>query len=140
VTDESGSGILHTSTVILLGRITDPGLLPVEPLITAVTLAGLSVGPLVNDDPAERAARQGRLQHAEADSFCARRRQQPQPHRTRVLVFKMREIAGLAHNRMENAHQIWPGRSPIARESQVSPVRTRTKRLARSRTPTHGFP
>jgi len=53
--------------VILLGRITDPGHLPLEPLITAVTLAELSVGPLVTDDPAERGARQARLQQAEAD-------------------------------------------------------------------------
>src|ERR1700730_18214748 len=59
--------MLYTSTAILLVRSTDPGLLPVEPLITAVTLAELSVGPLVTDDPAERAGRQARLQQAEAD-------------------------------------------------------------------------
>jgi tRNA(fMet)-specific endonuclease VapC len=67
VTDVPGRGILDTSTVILLGRITDPDLLPVEPLITAVTLAELSVGPSATDDPAERANRQARLQQAEAD-------------------------------------------------------------------------
>ena len=67
MTDLSGRGILDTSTVILLGRITDPGLLPVAPLITTVTLAELSVGPLVTDDPVERAGRQARLQQAEAD-------------------------------------------------------------------------
>ena len=60
-------GVLDTSTVILLGRITDPSVLPHEPLITAVTLAELSVGPLVADDEAERAARQALLQQAEAD-------------------------------------------------------------------------
>jgi tRNA(fMet)-specific endonuclease VapC len=60
-------GILDTSTVILLPRIEDPRLLPVEPLITSVTLAELSVGPLVTDDDGERAARQAHLQQAEAD-------------------------------------------------------------------------
>lgn len=60
-------GILDTSTVIRLREITDPGLLPREPLITAVTLAELSVGPLVASDERERAARQAHLQQAEAD-------------------------------------------------------------------------
>jgi predicted nucleic acid-binding protein len=60
-------GILDTSTVILLDRLTDISELPAEPLITAVTLAELSVGPLVASDDAERAARQARLQQAEAD-------------------------------------------------------------------------
>jgi tRNA(fMet)-specific endonuclease VapC len=53
--------------VILLPRITDSTALPDEPLITTVTLAELSVGPLVADDQAERAARQAHLQQAEAD-------------------------------------------------------------------------
>jgi hypothetical protein len=59
-------GILDTSAVVLLGRLhaTD---LPEEPVITAVTLAELSVGPLVATTPEERAARQGVLQQAEAD-------------------------------------------------------------------------
>ena len=60
-------GILDTSTVVLIGRLTRPAELPTEPLITAVTLAELSVGPLVAADDAERAARQARLQQAEAD-------------------------------------------------------------------------
>ena len=60
-------GILDTSTVIRLREITDPGRLPREPLITAVTLAELSVGPLVAGDEQERAARQAHLQQAEAD-------------------------------------------------------------------------
>jgi predicted nucleic acid-binding protein len=60
-------GILDTSTVILLGRLEDPAALPSEPLITAVTLAELSVGPLVTEDDRERAARQAHLQQAEAD-------------------------------------------------------------------------
>lgn len=60
-------GVLDTSTVILLPRLTDPTVLPAEPLMTAVTLAELSVGPLVASTDAERAARQARLQQAEAD-------------------------------------------------------------------------
>jgi tRNA(fMet)-specific endonuclease VapC len=60
-------GVLDTSTVILLSRITDPATLPAEPLITAVTLAELAVGPLVADEESERTARQAHLQQAEAD-------------------------------------------------------------------------
>jgi tRNA(fMet)-specific endonuclease VapC len=60
-------GILDTSTVIQLGRLTDARDLPVEPLITAVTLAELGVGPLVARDDVERARRQAHLQQAEAD-------------------------------------------------------------------------
>jgi tRNA(fMet)-specific endonuclease VapC len=60
-------GILDTSTVISLGRFSDATALPAEPLITAVTLAELSVGPLATDDESERVARQARLQQAEAD-------------------------------------------------------------------------
>lgn len=41
--------------------------LPVTPLICTVTLAELSVGPLVAVDEGERADRQARLQRAEAD-------------------------------------------------------------------------
>ncbi len=59
-------GILDTSTVVLLGRV-HPDDLPEEPLITAVTLAELSVGPLVTANRKERAARQAVLQQAEAD-------------------------------------------------------------------------
>ena len=60
------AGILDTSTVILLERL-DEADLPDEPLITAVTLAELSVGPLIATEDDERAARQARLQQAEAD-------------------------------------------------------------------------
>lgn len=60
-------GILDTSTVISLPRIEDPASLPAEPLITAVTLAELSVGPLVASTDEERVARQAHLQQAEAD-------------------------------------------------------------------------
>lgn len=59
--------MLDTSTVILLSRFQDPAILPQQPLITAVTLAELSVGPLVARDEAERAARQAHLQQAESD-------------------------------------------------------------------------
>lgn len=60
-------GVLDTNTVIMLPRVTDATVLPAEPLITAVTLAELSVGPLVASTDAERAARQAHLQQAEAD-------------------------------------------------------------------------
>ena len=60
-------GILDTSTVIMLGRLDDPSMLPEEPLITAITLAELTVGPLVATSESERAARQAHLQQAESD-------------------------------------------------------------------------
>ncbi|MDP1795140.1 MAG: type II toxin-antitoxin system VapC family toxin [Acidimicrobiales bacterium] len=60
-------GVLDTNTLILLGRIDAIDLLPSEPLITAVTLAELSVGPLVATTARERARRQAHLQQAEAD-------------------------------------------------------------------------
>jgi predicted nucleic acid-binding protein len=60
-------GILDTSTVIMLSRIAGPASLPAEPLITAVTLAELTVGPLVAKDDVERAARHSHVQQAEAD-------------------------------------------------------------------------
>jgi tRNA(fMet)-specific endonuclease VapC len=66
-TVRSGQGILDTSTVIFLQRLTDVTALPAEPLITAVTLAELSVGPLLAAQESERAARQAHLQQAEAD-------------------------------------------------------------------------
>jgi predicted nucleic acid-binding protein len=53
--------------VISLQRLTDPTALPAEPLITAVTLAELSVGPLVAADDSERSARQELLQQVESD-------------------------------------------------------------------------
>lgn len=60
------NGLLDTATLILLSRIDDPSVLPSEPGITAITLAELSAGPLVTDDPSIRAARQSHLQQAEA--------------------------------------------------------------------------
>lgn len=60
-------GLLDTNTVILLPRLTDPNVLPDEPLISAITLAELSVGPLVAASETDRAARQAHVQQAEAD-------------------------------------------------------------------------
>ena len=51
--------------VIDLGRI-DPGDLPSEIAVSAVTLAELAAGPHAAADPDERARRQDRLQRAEA--------------------------------------------------------------------------
>ena len=62
----SARGVLDTSTVVLLGQLVVAEL-PEEPVITAITLAELSVGPLVAKDEPERAARQARLQQAEVD-------------------------------------------------------------------------
>jgi tRNA(fMet)-specific endonuclease VapC len=60
-------GLLDTNTLILLPRLTDPAVLPEQPLISTTTLAELSVGPLVAVDDRERAARLAHLQQAEAD-------------------------------------------------------------------------
>lgn len=60
-------GVLDTSAVISLPLIDDARALPAEPLITTVTLAELSVGPLIARTDGERAARQAHLQQAEAD-------------------------------------------------------------------------
>ena len=60
-------GLLDTSVVIALPSLADPTVLPDEPVISAVTLAELTIGPLVARSPAERARRQAVLQQAEAD-------------------------------------------------------------------------
>ncbi len=67
MTSTGSEGILDTNTVILLTRLSDPAWLPDKPTITAVTLAELSVGPLVASTLTERAARQAHLQQAESD-------------------------------------------------------------------------
>lgn len=59
-------GILDTSTLLELGTL-EAERLPSEPLITAITLAELSVGPLVAGSESVRVARQAHLQQAEAD-------------------------------------------------------------------------
>jgi tRNA(fMet)-specific endonuclease VapC len=71
-------GVLDTSTVILLSRIGDATLLPAQPVITAVTLAELSVGPLVARTDEERVARQAHLQQAE--TALIRSRSMPRQH------------------------------------------------------------
>ncbi|WP_265448095.1 type II toxin-antitoxin system VapC family toxin [Flexivirga meconopsidis] len=58
--------MLDTSTLIDLADC-DPASLPNVPLITSITLAELSVGPLVARTAEERAARQAHLQQAETD-------------------------------------------------------------------------
>jgi tRNA(fMet)-specific endonuclease VapC len=57
--------LVDTNTLILLARL-DASYLPEEPLISAVTLAELSVGPLVARTDEERAQRQAHLQEAES--------------------------------------------------------------------------
>jgi tRNA(fMet)-specific endonuclease VapC len=61
------AGLLDTSAVINLPRLNDASSLPDVPLITTITLAELSVGPLVAATAQERANRQAVLQQAEAD-------------------------------------------------------------------------
>jgi len=56
---------LHTSVVIDLDRLAVHDL-PVEAAISAITLAELAAGPHATRDPEARAARQERLQRAEA--------------------------------------------------------------------------
>ena len=63
----TGSGLVDTSVVIALPTLGDANQLPATPLICTVTLAELSVGPLVARTETERAARQAVLQQAEAD-------------------------------------------------------------------------
>lgn len=59
-------GVVDTNVVVLMKRLGASDL-PDEVMVSAVTIAELSVGPLVTDDPVERAARQAHLQQAEAD-------------------------------------------------------------------------
>lgn len=61
------AGLLDTSTVILLSRLGDESPLPDVPLISAVTLAELTVGPLVSSSETERSRRQAQLQQVEVD-------------------------------------------------------------------------
>ncbi len=60
-------GLLDTNVVLALPKIRDPAALPDRSYISTITLAELSVGPLVTDDPVVRAARQAHVQQAEAD-------------------------------------------------------------------------
>jgi len=67
VNETPNRGMLDTSTVIMLGRMADPSALPEESVISAITLAELSVGPHVATSDQERAIRQSHLQQAESD-------------------------------------------------------------------------
>ncbi len=67
MTVPNGRGMLDTSTIILLGRLKDPSDLPQDSVVSAVTLAELSVGPHLARTATERAARQAHLQQAESD-------------------------------------------------------------------------
>ena len=58
-------GLIDTSVVNDLELI-EPGDLPVELAVSAVTMAELAAGPHATADPAERARRQDWLQRAEA--------------------------------------------------------------------------
>lgn len=60
------TGLLDTSAVVLLSRIADPSLLPERAMIATITLAELAVGPLVAEDPSDRAVRQTHLLLAES--------------------------------------------------------------------------
>lgn len=60
-------GLLDTSVVVSLAGRTDSDGLPEVCFISAITLAELSVGPLVARSDAERIARQSVLQQVEAD-------------------------------------------------------------------------
>ena len=60
-------GLLDTSVVVNLGGLTDLDALPTRCFVSAITLAELSVGPLVANTDRERIARQSVLQQVEAD-------------------------------------------------------------------------
>lgn len=63
---EHDRGLLDTSVVVALGEADESGL-PRRCLVSAITLAELSVGPLVAKSDNERMARQSVLQQVEAD-------------------------------------------------------------------------
>lgn len=65
MTGDPSRGLIDTNIVVHLAAL-DPGLLPDEMVVSAVTLAELSAGPHHTDDPAERARRTSALQHTEA--------------------------------------------------------------------------
>jgi tRNA(fMet)-specific endonuclease VapC len=60
-------GLLDTSVVVALGGLADAGCLPARCFVSAITLAELSVGPLVAKTDRDRIARQSVLQQVEAD-------------------------------------------------------------------------
>ena len=60
-------GLLDTSALLTLRQLRDASILPDVAMISAITLAELSIGPLVATDDAERARRLAHVQQAEAD-------------------------------------------------------------------------
>ncbi len=60
-------GLLDTSVVVSLAGLTDVEALPARCFVSAITLAELSVGPLVAKSDRDRIARQSVLQQVEAD-------------------------------------------------------------------------
>lgn len=58
-------GLIDTSVVIDLGDIAADDL-PIELVVSALTLAELTAGPHASNDPEERARRQDRLQRVES--------------------------------------------------------------------------
>lgn len=67
MTSHQKYGLLDTSTVILLGEVENLASLPDHSLISSITLAELSVGPLLATTDQERLVRQTHLQQAESD-------------------------------------------------------------------------
>lgn len=67
MTSAVARGLLDTSLVVNLPRLRSERGLPDEPVICTITLAELSVGPLVAVSSEERVSRQAVLQQAEAD-------------------------------------------------------------------------
>jgi tRNA(fMet)-specific endonuclease VapC len=67
VTGVCRRGLLDTSTVIALPRLRSERGSPEEPLVSTITLAELSVGPLVARWEREQAVRKAALQQGEAD-------------------------------------------------------------------------
>jgi tRNA(fMet)-specific endonuclease VapC len=108
---QAARGILDTSTVILLGELVDPSVLPDECVISTVTLAELSVGPHVATTPRERSARQAHLQQAEADfealafdaasarAFAGLQRRCAKPDASRPLAYEaLIAASAIAHD------------------------------------------
>lgn len=63
----AATGLLDTSVLILLPRLRDASVLPMRPMVSAISLAELTVGPLLARAEEDRAVRQAHLQQVEAD-------------------------------------------------------------------------
>lgn len=66
MTSRHAHGLLDTSVVVDLPHLIGTDALPLESEICAITLAELSVGPLIAKTPAEQSARQSLLQIVES--------------------------------------------------------------------------